>query len=198
MSGQNSKTRTRAWRPILPDTGGGGITQLTGPVTAGPGVGAQATTITPTGVAPGTYGDATNVAQVTVNAAGQVTAAADVPIAFPAAPSPLGTVTNVAPGTAVGVLPNARAQTLVMDTSGAQSSFTMPAAPVDKDIVRVSFIGAANPNGQKFTANAGQTLGDPNTPGTFTAVAGNTVVFTPGANIAWFWQAANTRWVEFQ
>lgn len=59
---------------------GGGITELTGPVTAGPGSGAQATTITPTGVTPGTYGDATNVGQFTVNAAGQITLAVDVPI----------------------------------------------------------------------------------------------------------------------
>lgn len=60
--------------------GGGGITQLTGPVTAGPGSGSQVTTITPVGVTPGTYGDANDSAQVTVNAAGQVTAAANVAI----------------------------------------------------------------------------------------------------------------------
>ena len=48
-----------------------GITQLTGAVTAGPGSGSVATTITPTGVTPGTY----TQANVTVNAAGQITAA---------------------------------------------------------------------------------------------------------------------------
>ncbi len=57
-----------------------GITQLTGPVTAGPGTGSQASVITPTGVTPGTYGDATHVPQVVVNAAGQVTGVVDVPI----------------------------------------------------------------------------------------------------------------------
>ena len=36
-----------------------------------------------TAVTPGTYGDATNVAQVTVDAKGRLTAAADVPISFP-------------------------------------------------------------------------------------------------------------------
>jgi hypothetical protein len=65
----------------------GGITQLTGPVTT-PGGGSGVTTITPTGVTPGTYGDATNVAQVTVNAAGQITAAANVAISGGGAPSP--------------------------------------------------------------------------------------------------------------
>ncbi len=54
--------------------GGGGITQLTGAVTAGPGIGSQVATIAPTGIAAGTYGDATHVARVTVNVAGQLTA----------------------------------------------------------------------------------------------------------------------------
>ena len=48
-----------------------GITQLTGAVTAGPGTGAVAATITPTGVTPGTY----TFANITVNAGGQITAA---------------------------------------------------------------------------------------------------------------------------
>lgn len=51
----------------------GGITQLTGPVTAGPGSGSQTTTITPTGVTAGSYIDTS----LTVNAAGQITAASN-------------------------------------------------------------------------------------------------------------------------
>jgi hypothetical protein len=50
-----------------------GITQLTGPVTGGPGSGSIATAITPTGVTPGTY----SLANITVGADGRVTAAAD-------------------------------------------------------------------------------------------------------------------------
>ena len=58
----------------------GGITELTGDVTAGPGSGAQVATLAASGVAAGTYGDATNVPQITVDAKGRVTAAANVPI----------------------------------------------------------------------------------------------------------------------
>jgi len=50
-----------------------GITQLTGPVTAGPGSGSQVSMITPTGVTAGNY----TYAAFTVNAAGQMTAASN-------------------------------------------------------------------------------------------------------------------------
>jgi len=52
--------------------GSNGITQLTGPVTAGPGSGSVATTITATGVTPGSYNLGGQA--VTVNAGGQITA----------------------------------------------------------------------------------------------------------------------------
>lgn len=60
--------------------GGSGITELTGDVTAGPGSGSQAATLANSGVAAATYGDATHVAQVAVDAKGRVTTAANVAI----------------------------------------------------------------------------------------------------------------------
>ena len=66
-----------------------GITQLTGPVTTAAGGGVQPTTITPTGVTPGTYGDASNVGQFTVNAAGQLTFAANIAISGAGGTTPL-------------------------------------------------------------------------------------------------------------
>ncbi len=64
--------------------GGSGITQLTGDGTAGPGSGSQALTLANTAVTPGTYGDATHVAQVTFDSKGRATLAANVAITFPA------------------------------------------------------------------------------------------------------------------
>ena len=57
-----------------------GITQLTGDVTAGPGSGSQIATLSNTGVTAGTYGDAIDVSQITVDAKGRISAASNVPI----------------------------------------------------------------------------------------------------------------------
>lgn len=79
-----------------------GITELTGPVTAGPGSGPQATTITPTGVIPGTY----DYASLQVGADGRLLSAATGTIPTPPTP------TEIVPGwvqnrwyTALGVGP---------------------------------------------------------------------------------------------
>lgn len=56
------------------------ITQLTGDGTAGPGSGSQAFTLATVNGNVGSFGDATHVAQITVNAKGLITAAANVAI----------------------------------------------------------------------------------------------------------------------
>ena len=52
----------------------GGITQLTGDATAGPGSGSQALTLATVNTGPGTCGDATHVCQITTNGKGLTTA----------------------------------------------------------------------------------------------------------------------------
>ncbi len=84
-----------------------GITELTGDVTAGPGSGSEAATLAATAVTPGTYGDATNVAQVTVDQKGRITAAANVAIS--------GTGGSFGPAS-ISVL-----------TSGTGATYTVPA-----------------------------------------------------------------------
>ena len=59
-------------------TTGGGITQLTGDATAGPGSGSQPLTLAASGATAGTYGDASHVPQLTVNAKGLITSASAV------------------------------------------------------------------------------------------------------------------------
>ena len=68
-----------AWEDIS-DSGSAGITQLTGDATAGPGSGSQALTLADTAVTPGTYGDDSNVAQITVDSKGRIIDVTDVPI----------------------------------------------------------------------------------------------------------------------
>jgi hypothetical protein len=61
----------------------GGINQLTGDVTAGPGSGSVAATLATVNTNVGTFGDGTHVARITVNGKGLITAASSVAITFP-------------------------------------------------------------------------------------------------------------------
>lgn len=60
---------------------GSGINQLTGDVVAGPGTGSQAATLRTVNPDVGTFGDSTHVPQITIDAKGRITVAADVAIA---------------------------------------------------------------------------------------------------------------------
>ena len=72
---------TAAFSQTMPSSGGGtgsggsGLNQLTGDVTAGPGTGSQVSTLATVNSNVGAFGDATHCASVTVNGKGLVTAA---------------------------------------------------------------------------------------------------------------------------
>lgn len=76
QTGTGSVSAPPAWA-TTPDTG---ITQLTSDVTAGPGSGSQVATLAASGVVAATYGDATNVPQIAVDAKGRITSATNVTI----------------------------------------------------------------------------------------------------------------------
>lgn len=78
-----------------------GITQLTGDVTAGPGVGSVAATLAATGVTASTYGSSSTVPQITVDAKGRITAASAPTIAISNANLTAGAYANI---TGVGTL----------------------------------------------------------------------------------------------
>ena len=82
------------WRDGPPGGAGSGITQLTGPVTAGPGSGSQPSAITAVNSDVGSCGDSTHVSQITLNAAGQATACIPVSISGGGGGSPTVLVTG--------------------------------------------------------------------------------------------------------
>src|SRR5882762_3239657 len=66
-------------------TGGSGLNQLTGDVLAGPGTGSQVATLATVNTNTGSFGDASHVAQITLNGKGLNTAAGSIVIQIPEA-----------------------------------------------------------------------------------------------------------------
>lgn len=109
----------------VPITGGSGITQLTGDVTAGPGAGSQPSTLVLTGITPGPYGDSTHIPVITFDAKGRALVASQVSIpgvsgtSFPTTEQ-LGVLHNGTDQTAAinAILANANYNGLIVDFLG--------------------------------------------------------------------------------
>ncbi len=118
--------------PFRPPSGGGGLDQLTGDVTAGPGTGSQAATLAAVGTAE-TVGDATHYPVVTTVAKGRVTGM--VATAVPAGVNPATTV--------IGPDAFGAAAAVGVGTEYARDDHNhgLPAAPADVPLATVTTAG---------------------------------------------------------
>jgi imidazolonepropionase-like amidohydrolase len=82
------------------------------------------------------------------------------------------------------------------DPTGARVTFNFPSSPVDGAITGVKLIGASVANPVAYVAGAGDTIEDPETPGTFSAVAGTVAQSVPGAWDLYKYDRPNTRWIH--
>jgi hypothetical protein len=95
----------------------------------------NSSSISPSGVTAGTYGDATHVGQFTVNSSGIITAAADIPITFAGLSLAITTKTN-------NYTINPSNYTVLGDTTGGDFTIKLPASPGTGDIYVVKQIAA--------------------------------------------------------
>lgn len=80
-------------------------------------------------------------------------------------------------------------------SGGAPPSITMPPSPSDGDVVSVTEdAGSFGTTPCPVTANAGQDIEDPNTPGTYAGIAGTVSATADGASLDWMWSATPARW----
>lgn len=157
----------------------GGITQLTGDVTAGPGTGSQAATLATVNSSPGTCGDATHSCQVTTDGKGRTTGQTAVPITA-AGGTTAQSVGNSLTGTVGGT---ANAITLALTTTTA----SIPASTA------AWFIPTATNTGAATITVSPLSLANITKCGTTPLVAGDLVAGTR-AEIGWDateWQLIN-------
>lgn len=83
------------------------------------------------------------------------------------------------------------------DSTGAVVAFDLPASPPDGTSFLIKLVGATVLNPVLITAGAGNTVEDPQNPGTYSSVAGTVSMTNPGQSAGFKYQSANTRWIEF-
>ena len=156
----------------------GGITQLTGDVTAGPGSGSQATTLASVGSA-GTYGTASGIPVITTDVKGRVTSVTTI----------VPTTTRVLSITANTGTPSINTNNYnvvhITSQSAAITSFTtnLTGTPVDGQTLRISVTGStaiALTWGASFESS--------------TVTLPTTTVGTTRLDIGFFWNTETSKW----
>jgi hypothetical protein len=169
-----------AWHASGTGGGAGGITALTGDVTAS-GSGSVAATLATVNSNVGTFGDATHVPQFTVNGKGLITGVTSVTITAGSAFS-RQLFTSGSSGTVTG-----GNYIVTFDPSSVISSFTLalPTSPADKDLVEIEgggTITGGNPVITLFTITGTKMEASPVT------------TLTAGEHIKYRYRASNTTW----
>jgi len=178
-AGQVLTYTTSGWSPVTASGGGsGGITQLTGDVTAGPGAGSQAATLASVGSA-GTYGTASGIPVITTDAKGRVTSVTTV---VPTATRVLNITANTA---TPSINTNNYNVVHITSQSVAITSFTtnLTGTPVDGQTLRISVTGStaiALTWGTSFESS--------------TATLPTTTVGTNRLDIGFFWNTETSKW----
>lgn len=115
--------------------------------------------------------------------------------------TPLGNILFSQPWVTVaaGATVNVATYTMyvVTDTAGALVTFLFPSAPADGSPVLIKLLGAKIAVPVQLTAGAGDAIEDPQTAGTFSAVAGSVSMSVAGSMAAFKYLASTQQWIEF-
>jgi hypothetical protein len=100
-----------------------------------------------------------------------------------------------AAGSTVNLL-QASVNNRVIDSTGAQVTEQLPAAPNNGDVCIFSLAGASVTNPVLITARGGFTVENPGNPGNFSAANGTVAMTGQGQNCWFQFQSAFGRWKE--
>ena len=101
-------------------------------------------------------------------------------------------------GSSISVPPQTATLFYAIDSTGAQTTFDLPASgsAIDGQTVIFKLVGASVANPVLLTAGAGTTVENPGNAGNFSATAGTVSIAQQGAIFGIKYQAASTRWIQ--
>ncbi len=101
--------------------------------------------------------------------------------------------TLVNPGGAV-TLPQGPVNNVLATSTGSAAKITLPAAPIDGDVVAIHNLGASVSSPTLVMAQGGSALENPGNPGNFSAINGTVALTGQGQCVWWQYQLARVQW----